>query len=74
MAEIIDFTGRNVTLDADSDETLESLKGTLQAFALVGYDMDGNEVTAITFSHLPEAIWALERGKKSILERVDGDE
>jgi len=38
---------------------------------LVGYDHDANEVTAITFGHLPEAIYALERGKKSILERAD---
>ena len=74
MAEIIDFTGKAVHQDTDPDETLESLKGTLQAFVLVGYDYEANEVTAITFGHLPEAIWALERGKKSILERADVDE
>jgi len=71
MADIIDFTGRTVSLDADPDTVLEDLKGTLQAFVLVGYDHDANEVTAITFGHLPEAIYALERGKKSILERAD---
>jgi len=71
MADIIDITGRIGSNDADPDETLEALMGTLQAFVLVGYDHDANEVTAVTFGHLPEAVYALERGKKSILERAD---
>lgn len=71
MAEIIDFGGKGKKLDFDPDLTLDQLKGKLQAFVLVGQDHDGNEVTAITFGHLPEALWVLERGKKSILERAD---
>lgn len=70
MAEIINFGGVKNT-DYDADTTLDSLKGKLQAFVLVGYDFDGNELTAITFGRLPEALWILERGKKSILERAD---
>jgi amino acid permease len=71
MADIIDFTGRTPKLDFDPDATLDSLKGKLQAFVLAGYDHDGNEVMAITFGHLPEAMWTIERARKKILERVD---
>lgn len=71
MAEIIDFGGKGKKLDFDPDLTLDQLKGKLQAFVLVGQDHDGNEVTAITYGHLPEALWILERGRKAILERPD---
>jgi hypothetical protein len=71
VADIIDFTKRTVSLDADPDTVLEDLKGTLQGFVLFGYDMDGNEVSAITFGHLPEALWAAQRGVKNIVERAD---
>lgn len=71
MADIIDITGRVSNLDADPDETLEALVGTLQAFVLFGYDHDDNEVTVITYANLPEALWAAQRGCKSILERAD---
>lgn len=71
MAEIIDITGRGKKLDFDPDMTLDSLKGKLQAFVLAGYDADGNEILAVTFGHLPEAVWTLERAKKSLLERAD---
>jgi hypothetical protein len=71
MAEIIDFGGGRKRSDFDPDVTLDSLKGKLQGFVLIGYDNNNNEVTAITFGHLPEALWLLERGKKSILERAD---
>lgn len=71
MADIIDITGRKAKLDYDPDMTLDTLKGKLQAFVLAGYDHDGNEVMAITFGHLPEAVWAIERARKKILERAD---
>jgi amino acid permease len=71
MGEIIDITGKDIRLDFDPDITLDELKGRLQGFVLAGYDYDGNEVLAITFGHLPEALWTLERAKKNILERVD---
>lgn len=71
MADVIDITGRSKKLDFDADMTLDSLKGKLQAFVLTGYDHDGNELLAVTFGHLPEAVWALERAKKQLLERAD---
>jgi len=69
MGDVIDFTGDGVQQDVDADTTLLSLIGHLQAFVLVGYDHDGNELTAVTFGHLPEALWILERGKRAIIER-----
>ena len=71
MAEIIDFNGDGKNLDFDPDMTLDQLKGKLQAFVLIGQDHNGNEITAITYGHLPEALWVLERGKRGILERAD---
>jgi hypothetical protein len=71
MADVIDFHGKQISGDFDPDQTLNDLVGTLQAFVLSGYDHEGNEVVAITFGHLPEALWSLERAKKSILERPD---
>ena len=71
MADVIDFKGNKIVGDFDPDQTLNDLVGTLQAFVLSGYDHEGNEVVAITFGHLPEALWSLERAKKSILERPD---
>jgi len=71
MAEIIDLGGKTVGVKFDADQTLTELMGRLEDFVLAGYDKDGNEITAITFIHLPEALWALERCKKSILERPD---
>jgi hypothetical protein len=71
MADVIDFHGKQISGDFDPDQTLNDLVGTLQAFVLSGYDHAGNEVIAITFGHLPEALWSLERAKKSILERPD---
>jgi len=71
MADVIDITNRGAKLDFDADMTLDSLKGKLQAFVLTGYDLDGNELVAVTFGHLPEAVWALERAKKQLLERAD---
>ena len=71
MAEIINFSGGKISGDHDPDQTLEELMGNLQAFVLSGYDHEGNEVVAITFAHLPEALWSLQRAAKSILERPD---
>jgi hypothetical protein len=56
MAEIIDFGGGHKRSDFDPDATLDSLKGKLQGFVLVGYDHDNNEVTAITFGHLARSL------------------
>jgi len=71
MADVIDFSGKKLGGDFDPDQTLSDLIGNLEAFVLSGYDHGGNEVIAITFGHLPEALWSLERAKKSILERPD---
>jgi hypothetical protein len=45
----------------------------LDGFVLSGVDKEGREVTAVTFGTLPQAVWFLERAKKTLLERVDDD-
>ena len=74
MADIIDLFGGDVEKDTDPDATLLLLMGRLDGFVLSGVDKEGREVTAVTFGTLPQALWFFERGKKTILERVDNEE
>lgn len=73
MADIIDLFGGEVDKDTDPDATLALLVGRLDGFVLSGVDKEGREVTAVTFGTLPQAVWFLERAKKTLLERVDDD-
>lgn len=74
MADIIDLFNGDVEKDTDPDATLLLLMGRLDGFVLSGVDKEGREVTAVTFGTLPQALWFFERGKKTILERVDNEE
>ena len=74
MADIIDLFNGEVEKDTDPDATLLLLMGRLDGFVLSGVDKEGREVTAVTFNTLPQALWFFERGKKTLLERVDNEE
>ena len=74
MADIIDLFNGEVEKDTDPDATLLLLMGRLDGFVLSGVDKEGREVTAVTFGTLPQALWFFERGKKTMLERVDNEE
>ena len=74
MADIIDLFNGDVEKDTDPDATLLLLMGRLDGFVLSGVDKEGQEVTAVTFGTLPQALWFFERGKKTLLERVDNEE
>jgi len=74
MADIIDLFNGEIEKDTDPDATLLLLMGRLDGFVLSGVDKEGREVTAVTFGTLPQALWFFERGKKTILERVDNEE
>jgi len=74
MADIIDLFNGDVEKDTDPDATLLLLMGRLDGFVLSGVDKEGREVTAVTFGTLPQALWFFERGKKTLLERVDNEE
>ena len=74
MADIIDLFNGDVEKDTDPDATLLLLMGRLDEFVLSGVDKEGREVTAVTFGTLPQALWFFERGKKTLLERVDNEE
>lgn len=71
MADIIDMKGKRVGVEIDPDLMLDQLKGKLQAFVLMGHNEQGDEVTVITYQHLPEALWIVERCKKRMMERPD---
>lgn len=74
MADIIDLFNGEIEKDTDPDATLLLLMGRLDGFVLSGVDKEGREVTAVTFGTLPQALWFFERGKKTLLERVDNEE
>jgi len=74
MADIIDLFNGDIEKDTDPDATLLLLMGRLDGFVLSGVDKEGREVTAVTFGTLPQALWFFERGKKTLLERVDNEE
>jgi len=74
MADIIDLFNGQIEKDTDPDATLLLLMGRLDGFVLSGVDKEGREVTAVTFGTLPQALWFFERGKKTLLERVDNEE
>ena len=67
MAKIIPFNG--VTkLDLDPDTVLENNKGKYEGFVIAGYDLEGNERFASTYSDGGTTMWLLERCKKRLME------
>lgn len=61
-------------LDLEPDVVLESLKGTLDGFVIVGYTAEGQEVFSSTYADGGTALWLLERCKKMLLETGDSNE
>lgn len=55
-------------LDLEPDVILESLKGTLEGFVIVGYSTEGEEVFRSTYADGGTALWLLERCKKMLLD------
>jgi hypothetical protein len=70
MSNVILFNGIT-KLDLNPDLVLESAKGTLQGFVIVGYDKDGQEYFASTYADGGDVLWLLERMKLKLLEQVD---
>jgi hypothetical protein len=70
MNNVIPFPGIT-SLDLDADTTLDSLKGKLKGFAIVGYDKDGEEFFSSTIADGADVLWLLERCKKALLEIAD---
>jgi hypothetical protein len=67
MAEI--FAGRfSEDQPLNPDALLESLKGGLESFVVIGYDYDGQEYFASTFADGAHVLWLLERYKKKLIE------
>jgi len=58
------------TLDIPVERVLEGAKD-LTKVVLVGYDADGEEYFASSFSDGGEAIWLMERAKLKLLRMAD---
>lgn len=70
MSKIIEFTG--VTRhDLDADRALESLKGRLEGFVILGYDKDGNEFFSSSIADGGEVNWLIDRWKMKLLNMPD---
>jgi intein/homing endonuclease len=55
-------------LNLDPDLILEANKGKLSGFLLIGFDHDGEEYFAATYSDGGTAMWLLERCKKRLMD------
>lgn len=67
MSKVIPFSGVT-TLDLNPDIILESLKGKLEGFVLVGFTPDGDEFFSSTYADGGTALWLIERLKKQLLD------
>lgn len=70
MTNVVAIDGSDIQ-DYEADKVLENLKGKLSGFVLVGYATNGEEWFSSTFGDAKEALWLLERGKKTLLEAVE---
>lgn len=67
MSNVITLTG--VTkLDLPPDRILEAAIGQLEGVVIIGYDLEGNEYFASSYSDRGKILWLLERMKKMLLE------
>lgn len=64
---VVEFTGIT-KLKMPVDRVLESAKGELEEVIIIGYDKDGEEYFASTYSDGGILLWLLERAKKQLLE------
>lgn len=71
-AKVIQFTGIT-KLDLDPDTVLENLKGTFEGFVICGYSKGGEEFFSSTYADGGTALWLLERCKRELLSKGDGD-
>lgn len=70
MSNVVRFTGIT-TLDLDADHVLESALGKLDGVVVVGFDKDGREYFASSYSDGGDVLWLFERAKKKLLEMPD---
>ncbi len=56
------------TLDIPPDRVLEQAVGKLERVVVVGYDKEGEEYFASSFSDGGTVLWLFERAKKKLLE------
>lgn len=73
MTNVVAIDGSDIQ-DYEADRILDNLKGELSGFVLVGYATNGEEWFTSTYADAKDALWLLERGKKTLLEVVDEDE
>jgi hypothetical protein len=70
MTNVVRFTGIT-KLDMPADHVLESALGKLEGVVILGYDKDGQEYFASSYTDGGDMLWLLERAKKALLEVAD---
>jgi hypothetical protein len=60
-------------LDIPPDRMLEAAMGQLETAIIIGYDKDGEEYFAASCADGADALWLIERAKKSLLEVKEED-
>jgi hypothetical protein len=70
VTNVVRFTGIT-KLDMPADHVLESALGKLEGVVILGYDKDGQEYFASSYTDGGDMLWLLERAKKALLEVAD---
>ena len=71
MSDNVETLDMITTLDLPPDRILEAAKGKLERVVIVGYDHEGNEYFASSFSDGGEVMWLMERAKLKLMRLAD---
>lgn len=73
MSKIVEFTG--VTqLDIDPEKVLNRALNKLEGVIVIGYEKDGEEYFASSYSDGGDILWLLERAKLKLMSVCDWKE
>jgi hypothetical protein len=62
------------TLDIPAEKVLQgATEAEMQDIMIIGYDKDGQEYFASSFSDGGKALWMMERAKRRLMDLADGD-
>ena len=66
MGEVVSWRGIT-RLDLNPDDTLESLKGQLKGFVLLGYDQNDEAFFSSTYADGGDVLWLIEKFKHALM-------
>ena len=74
MSDNVEILNMVTTLDLPPDRILEGAKGQLERVVILGYDHEGQEYFASSFSDGGTVMWLMERAKLKLMTIADDTE